>query len=294
MARRHEPLAVGGVDDARAPELQGSLAARAVHRHHEHAVGDRVAPQHRVPGFILLPVQRFLAVEPADRRGIKEHLRAGHGRQPRGLRIPLVPADERPYLQPAGWHRHEAGVARREIKLLVVVRVVGDVHLAVEARSRTVTIEDHGRVVEEAVRSPLEHAPHEHDIVLACRRGEPLGERTGHGFSLGELSMVFGLAGILPCEEFLQTDHLRAAAGRRGDAFEGLRDVVIAVRRAGRLHQPDPHNASTGVAHLRVRLLRALEAHRPATSTAASSFDAGTGNCSASSATSPFVVAISC
>ena len=239
-------------------------------------------------------MQVLLAVEPADRRGIKEYLRAGHGCQPRGLRIPLVPADERPHMQPARRHRHEACVARREIKLLVVVRVVGDVHFAVEARSRTVAVEDHGRVVEEAMRPPFEHAPHEHDIMLACRRGEPLGEQPGHHLRLGELSMVFGLAGILPREQFLQADDLRAAAGRLGDTGDGLRDVVIAVRRAGRLHQPDPYNASAGVAHLRVRSLRALDAHRPATSTAASSFAAGTGNCSANSATSPFVVAITC
>ena len=78
---------------------------------------------------------------PAYGGGIKKHVRALKGRQPRPLWIPLIPADE--CTQPAnfGIERAKTEIAGREIKLLVVKRVIGNVHLAVESAQRAIGIE---------------------------------------------------------------------------------------------------------------------------------------------------------
>ena len=82
------------------------------------------------------PCCAFSCGMPADRGRIEEDRRAAQRGEARALGIPLVPADERadpPGLRVEGL---EAEVAGREVELLVEERVVGDVHLAVEARDR--------------------------------------------------------------------------------------------------------------------------------------------------------------
>ena len=94
----------------------------------------------------------FLAGMPADGGGVEEDLRALQRGQPRGFGIPLVPADQHADLAVAGLPGAEAEVARREIELLVVKRVVRDVHLAVDAQQRAVGVNDRRGVVVDARR----------------------------------------------------------------------------------------------------------------------------------------------
>ena len=198
-----------------------------------------MAAEHRIPRLILLAVERLLAVEPADRGGIEDRLGAGHRGEPGGLGIPLVPADERPHGESARGHAHEARITWGKIKLLVVVRVVRDVHLAIHAGRGAIGLEDHGGVVEEAGAPPLENAPHEHDVVRLRRGGEPVGERPGHHLGLGKLPVVLGLAGVFAGEELLEADDLGPLLRRRGDPGDGLNDVGLAIGGAGRLHEAD-------------------------------------------------------
>src|SRR5690606_41798513 len=60
--------------------------------------------------------------------------------QPRGLRVPLVPAHQHAEAADAGVDRFEAEVAGSEVELLVEARVVRDVHLAVLAGGGSVGI----------------------------------------------------------------------------------------------------------------------------------------------------------
>src|SRR5262245_18252645 len=101
----YDDAAVGRRDEALSPELDPGrrlaltgrvgLEADAVHRDDEAAVRDRVAALHGLPGAVLaLAVFRLLVGMPADRGRVNEDLGALHGREPRGLGIPLVPADE--------------------------------------------------------------------------------------------------------------------------------------------------------------------------------------------------------
>ena len=75
----------------------------------------------------------FLGGVPADRRGIEQDLGALEGRQPGGFGIPLVPADEGADAGKRRVERLKTKVAGSEVILLVVERVVGNVHLAITA-----------------------------------------------------------------------------------------------------------------------------------------------------------------
>ena len=117
------------------PPPDGPFVADPVDGRDVDAVGDRVRPLDRLPGARLgLAELGLLGGVPADRRGIEEDLGPSEGRQPGGLGIPLVPADERADPGVRGLERLEPEVAGREVVLLVIERVVGDVHLAIAAR----------------------------------------------------------------------------------------------------------------------------------------------------------------
>jgi hypothetical protein len=91
-------------EETRAPELDAGgrgvagrlLEADAVDGRDEDAACDGVAALDGAPGLPLgRPVRRLLGRMPPDGGRIEEDLGALEGRQPRGLRVPLVPADER-------------------------------------------------------------------------------------------------------------------------------------------------------------------------------------------------------
>ena len=65
----------------------------------------------------------------------------------------------------------EAEVAGREVELLVVGRVVGDVHLAMYAGNATVGVEDDCCVVVKPGCATLEKTCDEHDAILPCHLG---------------------------------------------------------------------------------------------------------------------------
>src|SRR5688572_26360781 len=171
--RAHEDASVGAGDEALAPELDAARAARvrlesrAVHGDHEAAVRDGMPALHGLPGPMLaLAVLRLFLGMPADRRRIDEDLGALHRREPRGFRVPLVPADEHAELHGLGVEDFEAEIARREVILLVIARVVGDVHLAVLAEVAALRVDDGRRVVIQAGRAFLEQARDERDLEL--------------------------------------------------------------------------------------------------------------------------------
>ena len=149
---------------------------------------------------------------PADRRGIEQDLRPLKGRQPGGFGIPLVPADQGPHAGERRVKRLETEVAGGEVVLLVVERVVGDVHLAITAAERAVGVEDDGRVVVNPRRAALEdRADHDHPR-LSRDLGERLGGRARDRLGQVEARGVLDLAEILACG----TARAGRRPGRRG------------------------------------------------------------------------------
>ena len=129
----------------------------AIHGSHVNAVGDGVGALDGPPRVVLRGAKLVLLRRvPADRRGIEQHLGALQSRQPRALGIPLVPADQRAHAANGGIHGLKAQIARREVILLVIKRIVGDVHLAVDAGDLAIGVQRDRGVVVKPRRAALE------------------------------------------------------------------------------------------------------------------------------------------
>ena len=131
----------------------------------------------------------------------------------------------------------KAEIAGREVVLLVVERIVGDVHLAIEAGDGALGIQRDGGVVVEARRAPLEQRSDDGDLRLARHLGQPGRRGTGNGLGQIEQAQVFALAEILRAEKLRQADDLRAAAGgvadmvqRRVELASGSGPMLICTR----------------------------------------------------------------
>ena len=98
------------------------------------AVGDGVGALDRLPGIVLRCAEfLFLCGVPADGGGIKEHFGALQRGQTRAFGIPLVPANQGADAAKRGIDGLESEIAGGEVVLLVVKRIVGDMHLAIDA-----------------------------------------------------------------------------------------------------------------------------------------------------------------
>ena len=167
-------LAEGIGDEGIAPELDAAVGrafeADAIDGGDVDAVGDGVGALDGAPGVELRrAVLRFFRRVPADGRGIEENVRAAQAGQARAFGIPLVPADQRGDAAEARVEAGKAEVAGREVELFVVERIVGDVHLAVDAGEAAVGVEDRGGVVVEAGGAALEERSDDDDAQFARR-----------------------------------------------------------------------------------------------------------------------------
>ena len=123
-------------EKAAAPELQArparpiaenvaSLVPHAIHACHVDAVGNRVTALDRLPRVILRRAELLLLRRmPADRRRVKQHFGALQRSQPRSFGIPLIPAHQRADTAKGCIDCLETEIARREIELLVIQRIV--------------------------------------------------------------------------------------------------------------------------------------------------------------------------
>src|SRR5690348_8883963 len=229
-----QDFALRAGDETGTPELQAAAAVGrfletdAIARCERHAVGDRVPALHGDPRvalacFLFLVVGRI----PADRGRVQQDFRAGQRHQPRGLRVPLVPAHQHAELAERSLDRMEAEVARCEVELLVVGRIVGDVHLAIHAGDSGRAIEHHRGVVVQTRGSVFEQRGDHHQLQFLRELAEALGGRAGNGFAAVEFAHVFVLAEVRAVVQFLQQHQLRA--GLRGFAHARLDRIEIGV-----------------------------------------------------------------
>jgi hypothetical protein len=109
---------------------------------------------------------------PADGCGIEQHFGALQRREPRAFGIPLVPADERADAAGGCVDCLKAEIAGREVILLVIKRIVGDVHLAVDAGDLAVGVKRDGSVVVKAGCSALKERGNDGSVGLAGNLGE--------------------------------------------------------------------------------------------------------------------------
>src|SRR3981081_24870 len=141
---------------------------------------------------------------PAEGSGVKKNAGSLQRREARAFGIPLVPADERAEFSSGRVEGFEAEIAGSEIEFFVVERIVGNVHLAVDASQHAIRIEDRSRVVIEAGRTLLEERRDQHDFIFKGGGGELICSRAGNRFREIKQRRVFALAKILRLEEFGQ------------------------------------------------------------------------------------------
>ena len=133
----------------------------------------------------------------------------------------------------------EAQVARCEIKLFVIQRVVGNVHLSVTTRFASIRIEDHGCIVVDTRGATLkERSDDDHAVFLGGRRND-VARWTRNGFRQRELIMILALARILAGEQLLKANDVSTSL--RGLFDLGLGDAQIRrlVRFTCHLHERD-------------------------------------------------------
>ena len=120
----------------------------AVYGSHVDAVGDGMRPLDGPPRVELRGAKLILFRRvPADSRGKEQHLGALQRGDARALGIPLVPADQSAHAASARIHSLKTEIAQREVVLLVVERIVGDMHLAIDAGNLSVGIQRDRSVV---------------------------------------------------------------------------------------------------------------------------------------------------
>ena len=129
------------------------------------------------------------------------------------LGIPLVPAYKHTETAYGGVDRVEAEVAGREIELLVISGIIGNVHLAVFAGYRAVALYDHGRVVIKAGSTLLEKGGDDDDTTLLRDLSKEFGRWTGYGLGEIELVYVFCLTEIETVVQLLEDDEPGALLG---------------------------------------------------------------------------------
>ena len=172
--------------------------------------------------------------------GIEEYLGTHEGGDAGGFGVPLVPADEHADGGELGLEDLVAQVAGGEVELLVVARVVGDVHLAVFAQVGAVGVDDGGGVVVEAFGAFFEHrADDDHAQLLG--QGHEMLRRGPVGDGLGQLEVLVALlvAEIERGEELLQANDLGSVGGELTDLFCVALNVLRLVGDA--THLRDTH-----------------------------------------------------
>ena len=234
-------------DEGAAPESDAGsrsalelLVADAIHADHEETVGDRVRTLDGMPRVALGGVDgRILFELPADRRRIEEDVRTEQRRRACGLGEPLIPADEHAESSRRRFMHLEAEIPGREVELLVVERIVRDVHLAIAPGELAGFVEDDGGVVVEAGRAALEERDDERDPEICGLLRERLGRRARNRLRPVEAPRVFALAEIVGPEELGQADDFGALPRRVRDPVHREREIARGIDVAAHLYETD-------------------------------------------------------
>ena len=211
--------------------LRSLLEADAVGADHGDDVRHRMA-LHGAPPRVA-GVEAGVVRLRTDGGRIEQHLGPHQRHGPRGLGVPLVPADADAQAAEAAVPDAEAGVAGAEIVLFLVARPVGDVAFAIEAHQRAVGV-DHHQAVEIVRPLALEDRDrNDHAQFGGQRRQGGDAGMLAPGIGVGEPAFFLADAEIGPLEQLRRQDHLRAEGRRLADELGGLGDVgrhVLAVR----------------------------------------------------------------
>src|SRR5207245_1653961 len=130
------------------PKRELAFLTYSINGRHVNAVGNSVRALDRLPCGMLRLVHVLLFVwQPADCRRIEQKLRTGKRGQTRRFGKPLVPTNQRANLAMLRPMSLKTKIAGCEIELLVIERIVRDMHLAILAGDLSVGVDGDGGVV---------------------------------------------------------------------------------------------------------------------------------------------------
>ena len=204
-----------------------------------------MATLHRPPGVELptLFVAR-IGMLPTDGGGIDKQIRTTKGHQSSGLRVPLIPANQYAKTTHGGRYGPEVEVAGREVELLVVRRIVRDVHFAVPPCYRSVFFDHDGRIVVNPRCTTLKERQHEHHTTRTSYLAKVRGRGSGDRFSHVEDGGVLRLTEIEAVVQLLKHHELGTFSGTRPDSVRKAGDVVGRVGRVMLLNESNFHRSN--------------------------------------------------
>src|SRR6266567_1322826 len=160
-------------------------------------------------GQLRLAVFLFLGRMPTNGGRVEQNVGALEGGETRAFGIPLVPAHQRANRPDLGIERAKAQIARREVELLVIGGIVGDVHLAVDPLHLAGGVDHGGGVVVEAGRASLEQRRDHYDAVLLRNFSQRFRRRARYRFGQIEERVVLALGDVMRAEQLRKANERR-------------------------------------------------------------------------------------
>ena len=149
----------------------------------------------------------------------------------------------------AGVDGLEAEVARREVELLVVARVVGDVHLTILAGNRAVLLQHHSGVVIQTRGTTLEQRCDDNDLQFFGEFAKKIGRGSWNRFCLVEHADVLRLTEVQAVVQLLQYHEFCTLLCQLLNLRCQPCFVVFTVARIVLLYDTYLHNACKGSAN---------------------------------------------
>ena len=167
----------------------------------------------------------------ADGCRVNQDIRTLQRHQAGCLRIPLIPANQHAQLAHRSLDRVEAQVARSKVELLVVGRIIRNMHLAVFSGYASILLNHHRRIVIQPRSTALEERSNNHYAQILGQLAVEFGRRTRDGFSEVEVLYILYLAEVERVMKLLQYDEFCATLSQVDDALGKAGLVIGNVRR---------------------------------------------------------------
>ena len=145
----------------------------------------------------------------------------------RALGVPLVPAYHYTKSTERGLYRLKSDVTGGEIEILIVTRVIGDMHFTVFASYVPVALKDYSGVVVQSGLATFKERCDQHHAIFACELCVVVRGLSRYRCGYVECVDILGLAEIQTVVQFLQDDELGALPCELAD-FPGQSVAVVA------------------------------------------------------------------
>lgn len=220
-------LALRTGNETAAPELDSAcllawvwFITNTIDGYYRQAVGNCVAPHHSGPCFTLaLLFILCIIIGIADGSRIDEDFCSLESHQTGCFGIPLIPANEHAEFAHGSLNRLEIEVARGEVELLIVGRIVWNVHLAVFAGDGSILLNHYCRIVVKSWCTSLEKGSNDDYAEVFGQLAVEIGGGARNRFSQVEIIHIFYLTEIKRIVQFLQYDEFCTAVGKVDNAF---------------------------------------------------------------------------